>query len=148
MSPCPMDVNEVTPASYLFFKLYVFRYIFSLWDNEIKNDRTTKCSAMVPWWVVLEFYLRSTFSFAGQDTASEAHHCRNTNVTANDLITSAWFRSSPTNFSPIRNSDKKNLGLIMLHSDYNFPFVGSFTKKPEYFSKPARSNPLSMDPTS
>ncbi len=43
-----------------------------------------------------------------------------------------WFLSSLTNFSKIK-SPHKNLGLIMVHSDYNFSFVGSFTKKPECF---------------
>jgi len=28
----------------------------------------------------INIYLRSTFGFVGQDAASEAHHCRNTNV--------------------------------------------------------------------
>jgi len=31
----------------------------------------------------ISFCLRSTFGFVEQDAASEAHHCRNTNVASN-----------------------------------------------------------------
>jgi hypothetical protein len=33
--------------------------------------------------LVLNFYLRSTFGFVGQDAASKRHHCRNSNVASN-----------------------------------------------------------------
>ena len=33
----------------------------------------------------ISFCLRSTFGFVEQDAASEAHHCRNTNVGSNRI---------------------------------------------------------------